>query len=902
MFDVTADDIARLDDTALRELVARLCEAELESRGLSSVAVRWDGSQTAPDGGIDVRVALPPGTTIEGFVPRAATGFQVKKSDRARKGLIGEMRPKGVIRPAIQDLADEAGAYVLVSGASPADTALKNRRKALREALHDVATADRLHTDFYGLGTLATWARRHPGVIAWVKQKIGRAHRGWRPYGAWAGATEGAEADYLVDDALRLHLERGGEGRAVGEAIDALRDLLRDPGKSVRLVGLSGVGKTRLVQALFDARIGERPLPPSRAVYADLADDPDPPPVALATELIASRLHAILIVDNCGADLHRRLTDTCSVPGSTIGVLTVEYDVREDQPEGTRVVRLDTSSPRLIERLLARRFPELSEVDARRIADVSDGNARIAIALAETVGRSDTIAGLTDDALFRRLFEQRNEPDDALLRAAQACALVYSFDGEAMTGDAAELPRLADLADLSPRELYKHVSELQHRNLVQQRDVWRAVLPHAMANRLAARALDDSPPDLVEQVLVSHATPRLARSFTRRLSYLHDHPRAVAMVERWLAPGGLLGDVTALDGFGRAMLANVAPVSPIAALAALERAGSSDPAVAAEVWNLHRSLLRSLAWDPALFDRSADLLARAVTQGADERREKEAADGFVALFALRLSGTHAGIEQRLLIVERLLRSAQAKERSLGLRALGQALEATHFTSAHDFDFGGRSRDYGYRPASGEEVLHWYRVTISLVERLVRAEVGLRGELRNLVADKLRGLWPMIELQDAVEGLWRTLAAGAFWREGWIACRQTLRFDRDEMPRQSFERLTALEADLAPSGVRDQVRAVVLGNGFGGFDLEDFDLEDPDAQHRRREDEARALGTALAMDDDILDELMGELLRGGSRVWVLAVGSLPVRKIRGEHGPGSCTASRPSTQVSARSFF
>jgi hypothetical protein len=112
-------------------------------------------------------------------------------------------------------------------------------------------------------------------------------------------------------------------------------DELAQPGKIVRLIGLSGVGKTRLAQALFDVRVGSRPLPPSLAVYTNLSDNPDPQPTGLASDLIANRTRAVLIVDNCPPDLHRRLFDLCAASGSTISVLTVEYDVRDDQPEGT---------------------------------------------------------------------------------------------------------------------------------------------------------------------------------------------------------------------------------------------------------------------------------------------------------------------------------------------------------------------------------------------------------------------------------------------------------------------------------------------------------------------------------------------------------------------------------------
>src|SRR4051794_38752411 len=146
-------------------------------------------------------------------------------------------------------------------------------------------------------------------------------------------------------------------------------------------------------------------------------------------------------------------------------------------------------------------------------------------------------------------------------------------------------PRLSTtaLGDLEIRWVvsFRHVGELLRRDLVQQRSVWRAVLPHAIANGLAARALEDTPFDLIDQQLVTGGTERLARSFSRRLSFLHEHPKAVAIVERWLAPGGLLGDVAAFNDLGRAMFENIGPVLPEAALAALERAGNGDPQVAA---------------------------------------------------------------------------------------------------------------------------------------------------------------------------------------------------------------------------------------------------------------------------------------------------------------------------------
>lgn len=875
MFDISSDDINQLNDIDLRELVGRLCEAELASRGLSPSAVTWGGNQTAADGGLDVRVALPTGVSFEGFVPRPSTGFQVKKPDMPRAEIIAEMRPAGTIRPVIQELADVAGAYVIVSSTgSTADSALRNRQSALREALDGVDNADQLHTDFYDRTRLATWVRCHPGLITWVKKKVGRALIGWRPYGPWSGGVEGIEAEYLLDDKLCLHLGRHRDmpAQSVAQAIDELRDELAKPGKIVRLVGLSGVGKTRLAEALFDARIGSRPLPPSLAVYTNLSDNPDPQPTGLASDLLANRTRAVLIVDNCPPDLHRRLSDVCGGQTSTVSVLTIEYDVRDDQPEGTHVVTLDTSSPELIEKLDRRRYPHLSQVDARTITEASGGNARIATALAETVERSETIAGLTNDELFQRLFRQRHDPDNALLLAAQVCSLVYSFQGEALVGGEAELPRLASLAGQAVTETYRHVGELLRRDLVQQRGEWRAVLPHAVANRLAARALEDTPYDLINQQLVDGGTERLARSFSRRLSFLNDHPRAIAIVERWLAPDGLLGDLTALKDLGRAMFENVAPVLPEVTLAALERVSDFPPDVAIMVWQRHLALLRSLAYDQPLFERSVQILAKVSTQVTDVKEAKVASDTFVSLFMILRSGTHATIEQRLSVIEQLLRSGEAKAQALGLAAVGKVLMTRHFSSGYRFDFGARSRDYGYQPQSDADLVRWYGAVLALIERLALTDRVLKQELCGLLGHNFRGLWALTHMHGELERLSRRIAAEEFWREGWVACRQTMHFDRDRMSPEAALLLSALEADLRPFNLQGRVRAVVLGDRSGSLDLEDMDIDDdPMSAIERLEAIARKLGSEVATDEEVFAELLPDLLRGGSRAWAFGRG-------------------------------
>ena len=156
--------------------------------------------QNAADGGIDVRIELPAGAETAGFVPRLLTGFQVKQDKKgyAAGRILQEMRPNDILRPVFTDLAARRGAYVIVSGQeSPADKPLNDRLKAMREAVADLPDAANLALDFYGNDRVAQWVNEHPGIVAWVRERIGKPLGGWGPYGNWSGEPD-PRASWIV--------------------------------------------------------------------------------------------------------------------------------------------------------------------------------------------------------------------------------------------------------------------------------------------------------------------------------------------------------------------------------------------------------------------------------------------------------------------------------------------------------------------------------------------------------------------------------------------------------------------------------------------------------------------------------------------------------------------------------
>lgn len=662
MLNITFDTIKLLNDSDLRSLIGLLCEADLESLGIPTAGVTMGGHQDAPDGGIDVRVSVETLLSPDSYIPRSETGYQVKKHNLSRSQILKEMRPKSILRSSIRKLAKNNGAYIIVIGGSTlTDAELQNRKNAMLEAIADLKTKKNLKIDLFDSERIAAWVRSHPSLILWVRQKIGKPIFGWLPYDNWAKAPGGVNEEYLVDADLRISAAcfNSPDGVSVKDGIDHIRGILRLPRKSIRLVGLSGVGKTRLVQALFDHRIGEFCLNPNQVYYTDAGIDPDPPSLKFAQELVSLRKPGILIVDNCPPTIHRNLTDICISKESLISLITIEYDIREDQPEATDVFRLEPASIELIERLLLKRYPSLGQSNCRRIADFSGGNARLAISLAEATEPKDSLSNFSDETLFTRMFRQGNEPSEALLKASQISSLFYSFSGSTESGNDQELNLLSELSGLTFNDLFSKISEIKRRGLIQTRGIWNAVLPQALANKLAERALENTPKEYLFKSLFDSKNTRMLRSFSRRLGYLHFSPVANEICEGWLNPEGLLGNLLQINDLETDIFENIAPINPLATLSAIERNANAEPTgIFCSRRNPHfveiTRILYLLAYEPDLFGRAVELLIRFAVKESPEENFNPIRRLTTNLFQLYFSCTHALSESRLLVIEQLL--------------------------------------------------------------------------------------------------------------------------------------------------------------------------------------------------------------------------------------------------------
>lgn len=912
LFEVSAQDVALLKDDELRELVARLCQATLLEERLSTTCVTWGGDQREPDGGIDVRVRLRAGDPLPkgSWLRWRSVGFQVKATEMGPKKIEEEMCPKGGLQLAIQELLQEGGAYIIAAHDSVADDRYQKRVAAMRECSDGLLKPGySAWVDYYDRQRLADWANEYPTVVAWVHAKTrGGALQGWEPYGQWATSKrmpDGKYPPFLPDEKARFSDSRDSERTFINliQGIERVREVLRkgiervneEDGKAVRdekavrLVGLSGVGKTRFVQALFEADVGSDALDQGLAVYADAGRTLNPAPAIVLDRLISSKKQAILIVDNCSPTLHRELAEQLGKAsgGARVGLLTVEYDFRTDTPNETQVFRLANGSLDLVERIVVEQFPGMSRVDARTIAECSGGNSRVAIALAGAVGQTGSLAGLSDEEVFDRLFWQRNEKNDALERAATACSLVYSFDGGDQGQESEELKLLAGFARMDVQELYWHLADLKERGLIQERGRWRALLPQAIANRLAVRALKRIPNAHIEQKIDGLASEigdwRMLRSFSRRLGYLHESEEAKNIVRKWLQHGGRLGRPDEKIGWSlyAELLANVAPVDQKGALSVIEHRIGLDQTRSVIESGVNNSglwltgddidegrvrllaLLRLLAYDASLFDRCLDVLLKfAVVE-----KDRQGSAGRIAesLFLVNLSGTLAKTEQRLRWLGNRLRSDDESVRSIACRCLWKALKSRAFRSEYNFDFGARKRDFGWKPTD-EEKEDWYVRFIDLSVKAVEGAPPVAPGIKDILARRFRDLWAVAikagGVKDSLSRAVRSFAESGCedgWKEGWVAIRETIFRDGKKMAEADRNVLKGLEEVAGPRSPMSLLRVLLLGNHLG---IVFSDASDSSEREGDAVELAKKFGKDLAKSEPLSPEATRLVTEGG----------------------------------------
>ena len=856
-FTVSGEHILALTERSLPELLRHLLSVEAQDNAIPAAAIHVASRIHTPDGGEDGRIAWtgPPDCTP--FLPGRLCQFQLKAGKIAPAAAAQEvLSAGGDVKPLVRSAIEAGGHYIILCTHRHVQREIEARKLRICEAIRSTGlSVDASQVDFRDADQIATWVNRHPPVAAWVRDRTQPGLVGpFRSWSHWAGRAEHDDSPWVEDE--RLAALRGDLCKAVAH-----------PRRVIRVVGLSGVGKTRLVlEAIGPTDDDDQPL----HSLSDLVL------YAVESEVGAERLNetvqsladagnrAIVVVDECAPETHRSLSNMVLRRGSSLSLVTIDHEqaTGSHDQETLSVAKAPHSvTQAIINRIPLVRHPE----DQHRLARFCRGFPKIAIRIGHAWVRSVPVARATDDDLINAFVLGRRPQDKALLlKSAELLAtfgLVYREPRAA--SHLGEIARLGH--GLEESSLRSAVDDLRRRGVAQSRG--RAILlqPHPIAMRLAERQWQAWSKADWDHVLAGDTSPDLRTSAAQQLAWLNTTDTARQVVDHVCRPGG------PLDGFTH--LRNTANTEVLLSLAAI------DPALVAErlelaidevddltkidedlrlhlVWALEK-----IAFDPQTFEDGARLLLRLAT-AENEAIGNNATEQFKKLFPVYL-GTAADGDARLSFLDAVANTPEGDARTVIAEALGAGTETQYFMRFAGAEApGSRPAFESWRPATEHAA---FTYITGCVDRLVRFatrsdRAGITARAR--LAEQLRSLVSYGFIDTVEMAVEQMLAAVDQWPQALEALGDFIVYDSPGMDPDLTNRVRALIAKLQPKSLESRVRSLVTEMPWDYPCDEKLDFK---VQQQRQREAVRELARDLVTRPTALTDFLPQLSRGDQRM-------------------------------------
>ena len=366
-----------------------------------------------PDGGEDGRITWEGDPDRTPFLPSRFNQFQLKAGKISPKEAGQEvLSTRGTVKEMVRSALEAKGHYTMLSSHPYVRKGIEGRETRIREALRGAGLSiDDFQVGFRDAGQIAAWANHHPVVATWLKEQTQPGAIGpFRSWAHWAGRAEHDGSPWVEDERLPVLRARLHEG-------------LTKPRDVVRAVGLSGIGKSRLVLEALGPAAETGSFLHDLVLYADESEVGSPALNGAVQSLADMRARAVVVVDRCPPESHRVLADMVSRVSSRLSLITIDNEMPPGTADGT-TFKVDEAPLPVVESVISRAAPGLPSEDQRRLVHFSKGFPGIAIRVARTWAESKPVAHATEDHFvdaFVRGTQTRRARDAGQIGEAAGC-------------------------------------------------------------------------------------------------------------------------------------------------------------------------------------------------------------------------------------------------------------------------------------------------------------------------------------------------------------------------------------------------------------------------------------------------------------------------------------------------
>ena len=857
-FEVTGEHIAVLTERMLPLLLRRLLNAEAQAHGLPAKGIHVAGNINTADGGEDGRITWTGGPERTPFLPGRLCQFQLKAGQTTpaaagRDVLSGSSAVKDMVRLALQ----AGGHYIMLCAHSYVQKQIEGREGRIRGSLRSAGlTIDDEQVDFRDADQIADWVNHHPSVAVWVKEQTQPGTIGpFRSWVHWAGRVEHDGSPWVED-------ERSPELRP------RLRERVTRPRGVCRVVGLSGIGKSRLVLESLGPTAEDEAAGhflSDLVLYAVESEAGSGAINGVVQTLADIGQRTVVVVDRCASETHRILAGMVLRHGSRLSLVTIDDEI----PAGTldeTVFKVPEAPSSVTEAILSRVSPGLPSEDQRRLVRFSRGFPKIAIRVGQAWTGRRPLAHAVDDDLVDAFVLGRSAWEPELARKAAALLATFGLVGMEHADD----DRIGEIAargrDLTAADLRAAIEHLIDRGAAQRRGRMAILQPRPIAMKLAERQWREWSRVEWDAVLTGGGNSDLKLLAARQLAWVNTTDIAQQIVRHVCRPGGPFDGSRGISRAGNAeVLSTLAEINTEVVADQIERSLVNVEDLSEIEGEVCRHLvwaLEKIAFHPDSFEEGARLLLR-LAVAENQTWHDNATGHFKDLFPVLLGNTAADGKARLSVLDEAAGTDDPIQRMVIVEALIAGSGTVHFSRSVGAEtHGSRPALESWHPSTKAEMADYIEGCVTLlVEFAIRddesgktARTGLGRNLRGLIGSGFI---------DTVETVVRPVGAEAgYWPEALESLGRFLTYDASRMGRDVTHRVNTLVAELTPESLESRVRLLVTDMPWGYLCGEGVDFE---TREKRRIEAVDALAADLCKHPEVLAAVLPPLSRGKHRM-------------------------------------
>lgn len=592
--------------------------------------------------------------------------------------------------------------------------------------------------------------------------------------------------------------------------------ILTEPYRLIQFMGLSGIGKSRMIFEIFHG------IDNSNNYYCSNASDD-----RLLNELstfLRERMNeeGVIVLDDCNGDAFSKISKLRLEINTKYKIIGI-YNDTEDIVRERGVNQLYLNRRDLLDSVNQYIQDQIgllgnqAENIVRQIQDISDGFPVVAIKAIQSYRENGVTNLMNEDELWKKMCGYQSLTVDERV-ALQSLSLFEPLGYEQEFARDYQMVKYNE--NITPFD-YNHlkiddifeklVKSYKNKELIEINSCWLLVRPLPLAVWLVGQWFRNCGQNRFVQVLndldaiqEQAQANRMKRALCKRIQNMQDNEKAKYLFERLMAVGTPFHyEEVVCSDFGSQLFLAISTVNPVAVTNCLY-----DVVMPQSIdWtkNIKGDVRRNYIWClerlsmPETTFRKAALLLAKFSLAENESWANNATGQLLQLFHVALSGTETTLRQRLDVIEEL-RTLGDEYIPIVLKVIDSAFSYSHFSRNAGYEHIDGKVYTDFEPM-GVDICEYWEGCIKILGELLQYRPDSVNQIADIIVSHVYDLSLRSGCYDYLEKLINMVvnARGNEWLE---MHKQLLKLKRYNQDRLSTERKAKIDGWLKLFGAKD----------------------------------------------------------------------------------------------------